>query len=337
MRCSNCGKELPDQARFCKYCGTEQVHVAISEPVKQKKKRIIWPMILILLILLMVGGIGGYAHFNGKSVFEIVQGSAGRITDPKKTSDVLVGKAAYSSDGSLIASDIYKYSEDGTKAERSTWRSPQYRSTTYFDLSAPYDISKIRNYTIYSETGEVIQEGTYEDGGKKATTKLNRDGMQTETTNIYDDNGRIIQSTTFQDGVLTEEIRNTWNEDGKMLSRLKNGEPDTSIKQDLYRRRDDQGNTTAYCNISYIPSEGSSDENRTKHIITIYKDYDPGGNCIKKVTYSNGSLLEVEILIYKRVDDLDEELTIPDQRVIEENLTDDYSLFAEEIRQSLSD
>lgn len=54
--CSECGKELPEEASFCPYCLTKLIEVKDGEkPVKKKKKSIQKSLMIIATILNILG------------------------------------------------------------------------------------------------------------------------------------------------------------------------------------------------------------------------------------------------------------------------------------------
>ena len=78
MKCCSCGKEIPDQAKFCSKCGAKQAApLKPAEPKKKenpskevkKKKGSKIPLLIFLCLLLCAGaGIGGYFVF--QAVFQ---------------------------------------------------------------------------------------------------------------------------------------------------------------------------------------------------------------------------------------------------------------------------
>ena len=341
MKCCKCGKELPDHARFCKYCGAEQAVVTESaEPAKKKKR---WPMIAALILVLIAGGIGGYVYFSGKEYPELVHDIFIKISGNKTPSAAKVSEANYSPNGSLQSSAVYKYSDDGLKAECARWeKNPvtpdeQYRRTTYYELTKPYDLSAIKYTKNCDESGKMTSETVYEDDGKKVTYKSYGDSTLIETVYIYDNNKNPVLIQTFQNGELIEEITEKWSRDGKLLSKERNGEPEAIQDQQIFRKYDNRGNVTALCNIINFPENKETGTPSEKLILTTYSDYDSNGNKTKAVTYQNGILGNVLIIMYMDINDLNEEVMIPEKIVVEENKTDDYSLFTEEIKKANSE
>lgn len=51
--CKNCGKELPVESVFCPYCMTKLIDVKTGAEIKTKKKNIIIPVLVIVLIVLI--------------------------------------------------------------------------------------------------------------------------------------------------------------------------------------------------------------------------------------------------------------------------------------------
>ena len=68
MFCPNCGKSLPDGAKFCSGCGTRldsfYTDTAQTPAPKRAKKRRVWPIILaVVLLAAAVGGFLAYRHY----------------------------------------------------------------------------------------------------------------------------------------------------------------------------------------------------------------------------------------------------------------------------------
>lgn len=68
MFCTQCGKQIPDDSLFCVHCGKKvmsahrkleeqkaQAAKPASVPQKPKKKKAVWPWILILVLLIIAG------------------------------------------------------------------------------------------------------------------------------------------------------------------------------------------------------------------------------------------------------------------------------------------
>lgn len=80
MYCKQCGKEIPDQAKFCNFCGTKvevaapqpapaaQVNAAPAERQVQPKNKKGKAGIIILIVIIVLAGIGRYAerYFQGQ-------------------------------------------------------------------------------------------------------------------------------------------------------------------------------------------------------------------------------------------------------------------------------
>lgn len=49
MYCTNCGKKIPDDSKFCPECGGN----ASETPIAQKKKKIRWPLLIPLLVVIL--------------------------------------------------------------------------------------------------------------------------------------------------------------------------------------------------------------------------------------------------------------------------------------------
>ena len=71
MKCTKCGKELPDNALFCKYCGADlSVHAKSNKSAGKKKK---WFVVFGVLVVLIAGGLGIYLHSNAQKTPEIAE------------------------------------------------------------------------------------------------------------------------------------------------------------------------------------------------------------------------------------------------------------------------
>lgn len=80
MKCTNCGKEIPNDSYFCEYCGTS-LHCH-----KSKDKNPLWnKLTVVLLLCVIVFGVAFcYEHFQYKSVKEklgAIMGASSRDPD----------------------------------------------------------------------------------------------------------------------------------------------------------------------------------------------------------------------------------------------------------------
>lgn len=80
MFCPNCGKSLPDNAKFCSGCGLKMEFsdpaAAAPAPAKQtKKKPVKWIILAVVLIAAIAGGLFAYRHF---------------VTEPRDAADYLI-------------------------------------------------------------------------------------------------------------------------------------------------------------------------------------------------------------------------------------------------------
>ena len=94
MFCPNCGKSLPDGAKFCSGCGTRldsfYTDTAQTPAPKRAKKRRVWPIILaVVLLAAAVGGFLAYRHY---------------VVKPREATDDLIR--------CLKKSDAYESAED---------------------------------------------------------------------------------------------------------------------------------------------------------------------------------------------------------------------------------
>lgn len=95
MFCPNCGKALPDGAKFCSGCGlklefSESAFPAPApSPKAAKKKPTKWIILAVVLIAAIAGGLFAYRHF---------------VTEPRDAADYLVH--------CLKKSDTYESAED---------------------------------------------------------------------------------------------------------------------------------------------------------------------------------------------------------------------------------
>ncbi len=66
MNCPFCGKELPQESKFCPYCMEQiSVPVNVSVPKKRNVKKTVMVTIILLAIALVIGGI--LLYYNGKN------------------------------------------------------------------------------------------------------------------------------------------------------------------------------------------------------------------------------------------------------------------------------
>ena len=92
MFCPNCGKSLPDGAKFCSGCGTrlDSLYAEPAPAPKRAKKRRVWPIILaVVLLAAAVGGFLAYRHY---------------VVKPREATDDLIR--------CLKKSDAYESAED---------------------------------------------------------------------------------------------------------------------------------------------------------------------------------------------------------------------------------
>ena len=334
MKCCKCGKELPEHARFCKYCGAEQA--VIKKPVKPVKKKSRWPVIAASILVLIVIGISGYIHFSGKEVPELVQDIAETSTNDEIPPAILMSYAGYDSEGNLYYSFVYKYSEDGFSVER-TGLDRDYETKglvekmpEYYELLKPYETSKYKSRKTYDKTGNLRSEEEYSDDRLTNIVKSYTEKGTGETITKYDANGNRILYRYSLNGELVGETKWIRDEKGNLLNEEITGEQLIYTTGRVYSRKDDQGNDIARCTIGKSP-QGE------KEIRITYFERDPYGNIQKSVSYKDGILSQVVIYTYRTIENVNDEVIIPERRDIEENMTDDFSMFEEEIRQESSD
>lgn len=137
MHCSNCGKELPDDATFCTNCGTRMTAVEASPayaPKKQKKKSSAWKVIVIIvaaLVLLAGLAVGAWFLFGDKLPF------IGGAADARYTEESLIafgtdsGVCFANMSGETVAcyAGSYTVCMDGTAAYACDWGGPLYYCT----------------------------------------------------------------------------------------------------------------------------------------------------------------------------------------------------------------
>lgn len=54
MFCKSCGKEIPDETKFCKYCGNQIQYVVLKENAKPKKKHLFLKILGIVFLAVVV-------------------------------------------------------------------------------------------------------------------------------------------------------------------------------------------------------------------------------------------------------------------------------------------
>lgn len=88
MYCRNCGKEIADSAKFCKYCGTQvflfshQPECVVENVKPRRKRRRGWLLISFIILCLLTGG-GVFVCFGT----DMLQGI--RNPEPEKTQEEL--------------------------------------------------------------------------------------------------------------------------------------------------------------------------------------------------------------------------------------------------------
>lgn len=334
MKCSRCGKILPDYAGFCKYCGAEQT-VTAEKQSGPKSKSIKWPMYTALLIVLLAVGTMVFVHLNGTSIPNIEPDAAITGGDSEIPPFILAGYAGYNAEGKAIYGYIYKYSDDGLQVERTEMERAAEEliviETEHYDLLKPYDMEEYKSHKVYDTDGKLISETEYSNDRKTSITKSYSDQGTRETTEEYDDDGRRKLYRQTLNGELVGETRWNRSNTGELLSEVTTGRQLIfTTKSESYSKQDNQGKEVArYSVIEYPAGDGGAEEIRT-----LYFERDIYGNVQKSVNYRNGVLSQVVIYTYRTVDELDREVSIPDTRAVVENMTDDYSLFAEELKQA---
>ena len=83
MYCTNCGKQLPDDTKFCTGCGVPQSPATQTSansgrntaPSREKKRKPILPILLgtLLLILLAGAGVLLYTMFGSQTVYLLTE------------------------------------------------------------------------------------------------------------------------------------------------------------------------------------------------------------------------------------------------------------------------
>ena len=342
--CPNCGNQLKDNARFCGKCGNavrelKQLETPVIEAVKRPvgksaKKKSRLPIIAASIFALIVVGISGFIYFSKKNNTGPVQNISGKLPWVTEPSDVLAASAKYDKDGILIDSKVYKYSDDGLKAEcarteKNLNEGTTTRTTFYYELSKPYDISSATSYKKYDESGNVIQEAVFEDDGKKETIRSYKNDKYYETIFIYDEYGREILMRYSENGRISIERKNVWNPNGINISCTENGEQ-KGTKYDQYQKYDDDGNLIAICYVNWMEADRYGNS-ALMSINTRYTEYDTYKRKWKELYYFCGSLNTVELFTYRPADSLGMEMSVPEEREVKENRSDDFKLFKNEL------
>lgn len=212
-------------------------------------------------------------YYNGTMTYETVFSESGD-TLSHKTLDGAGTDNEYDADGNLIKSaeagigyDIFSYNEEGQLAEQKG-----------------YDENGALLYTItneYDENGNITKGSEeYADGSEsmKASYKYDKNGFLLEIVTDYGD-GYLEKDLYVRDEAGRElEYRYVASENGK----------ETEI-QKVTKEYDSYGNVVSEIYYSMGKKGGE-----TKYVYT----YDNSGNILKKESYINGELLNVEDFSY---------------------------------------
>ena len=225
MFCPNCGKQLPDNAKFCNGCGAQQIPTAPAEPVKPvvgvyaepvkpvkaKKKFPIWVVIvaLVLVAALVTAlvlpslDLGGTTSSGNKTSSKDKDNDDDDEDDDNKSSG---GKSMYAltevtmySYGELDVHVVLSYDSEGhlVQVTNEDGYGDSVEITFSYDEKG-YVVEK--NYTDwYGDT--YVTEYEYEmDNGLMTTSKTTfADGAETEIEYEYED-GVLIRENMEQDG-----------------------------------------------------------------------------------------------------------------------------------------
>lgn len=223
MFCSNCGKQLPDNAKFCNGCGAQQqVQSAVPQqsappvlpvyeepvkPVKAKKKFPIWVVIVALVLVVAIVAalvlpgldLGGGTASGGKN-----KGKDKDEDDDDKSSSG--GKSMYAltevtmySYGELDVHVLLTYDSDGRLVQ--VFNEDGYGD--YLQLVFTYNeqgyVSEKNVTSSYGDNYTVEFEYDMEYGRMTASQVTFADGSETETEYFYED-GVLVEEDVNQDG-----------------------------------------------------------------------------------------------------------------------------------------
>lgn len=210
MFCTKCGKQIPDHAKFCKYCGASTTGPVREEPVTFQKKNktagIFWMILLVLFLLILIGaGIFLLTHMDknevGRNENETIHESSDEIIEEepnieedadlekdteKEVSYVLSSSTRYSSSGKIRDTWEYTYDEDGNcisyryTDEEGTVREGRYEYE--YDDS---DVMTVRKE--YTDSGILSCEIYYDE----------EENVRENIEYIYDDQGRLTEEIHF--------------------------------------------------------------------------------------------------------------------------------------------
>ncbi|MBQ9154718.1 MAG: zinc-ribbon domain-containing protein [Solobacterium sp.] len=341
MKCPNCGRLLPEEARFCKYCGTPiQTH---RSGKSEKGKMSILP-VLLAAVLVMCGLAGGGMYLMRRNDSRLFDNSPKPV--PENVPDsILVGKTMIHVDVitnqiSYTSAEKYQYSDNGLTATGSTvtehtdnGEDAKIISTAEYTLVKPYDISSASysKRTVEHSDGSTGTSETCYEFDENGQIISSRSGENLETGYEYDENGRVTYKY-YKDKTIEEKQYITWNPDGTIayIKCYRNGEESTEVT--IYYIYDDQGRETASCTVV-----GSPDY--LMWIDTNYKEYDSDGNILKERKYQKtvsptimsqtdeAALRTVDYYFYTDYEGLDHEPDVYNFNVQEEIPVDDYSMF----------
>jgi TM2 domain-containing membrane protein YozV len=71
MYCSNCGKEIDNNAAFCAYCGTATKNQTFANPIIDGVQRYDW--LTTLLLCFFLGGFGVHSFYTKKTAIGVAQ------------------------------------------------------------------------------------------------------------------------------------------------------------------------------------------------------------------------------------------------------------------------
>ena len=287
MYCSKCGKFIPDNSKFCKYCGSivntkkdeknEQTLVknrgefGINNLLKDKK--LIKTIFIISVVFIVCLGIGViiYRKLDEQGThdrivnIEQIDGRACILGNPERCHGTYIVRD-YDADGNEYSVVERNYNFFVYEAEMNIYGQSDSAENGNIIYRYDYDDDDILEWCTIEASGMVIKIGYYcYDGGMDATW--------------YDDGGNIV---------LTEKYKYTYDEKGNIVSYL------CDIESDMISN---QKNTTTaeltYDNDNHLIAEKIYTDNNGIGQIILRYDEEGNPTYFENKQYINGKLSEV--------------------------------------------
>lgn len=288
INCPNCGKELSDDMKFCKYCGTPimQINKTCEKDIQENKKStkgIIIAIVAVVLVvaLVLVGWFVIKPMFAGEEKIEEKTTIAQTISNdiPKKNEDNsksynLVKETGYNADGSIDYWYEYEYDSKGNLIKEIE-KDPNYDE----DCCTEYEYDSNGNLIkeTYGNSAEGVMGGAeYEYDSKNNMIKesyYGRMGFSASKTYKYDANGNLIKEEEYRsDDNRVRSIEYEYDSKGNVVKETYGGDI-INLKVFAY---DENGKKT---------KEETYSNNARSGCLAEY-EYDVSGNLIKESVYS---------------------------------------------------